>query len=119
MVPRILGPRQNSAHDSMNALSCQLFLRDHNFITPKLGFVAASAISWRGTLEEASGRSLFSGNVGPLAVRTGVVERGFAAQHEANFSFLLFDMLDGESWVSAEELGELLLLNVDGELFIQ
>jgi len=68
---------------------------------------------WPGALEEALSFRVLSGRVGPLGIRTGFPERGLPAQEKAKSSFLLFHMLHRESRVSPEELGELLLINVD------
>jgi hypothetical protein len=47
----------------------------------------------------------------------GFVERGLAANQNAESPFLLFDILDGESGVRPKELDELLFINVNAQLF--
>ena len=70
-----------------------------------------------GLLEETPPLRLLAGYVRPLGRCAGSFSPRLAAQPNARAPFLLFDVLHGESGVRSEELGELLVVNVDAELF--
>jgi hypothetical protein len=54
-----------------------------------------------------------------LNIRDGFVQDSFANQHKADFVFVFLGALHRKAGVGSEELGELLLINVNGELFIE